>query len=330
MNHPEYPARYGLHYKNEKDHSKYYYKCPQFTHKNVISNMDHPKISPYRWSDDKTISYEKIMERLTFIGSNDSLHSIKDANINLDKDNYPINPVERTGIRGRGLLGKWGPNHAADPIIAYQDSEGVMWAIVVRRKDTNQYAIPGGMVDAGDSISQTLVKELQEEAVDIDKEYLTNLFKRAIMLYNGYVCDPRNTDNAWIETCVYGVLISEKEKEKFQLKDEDSEHNTDSTKWIRIDNNSSEFNNMYADHKWYLRLMKAAIRGLSMHNNSFDSDTYSMCSDNNYILESDTESNSENENNEEICLSTTEFTKSLTVIASSLILILAVALYKFN
>lgn len=29
----------------------------------------------------------------------------------------PINPVGRTGITGRGLLGKWGPNHAADPIV---------------------------------------------------------------------------------------------------------------------------------------------------------------------------------------------------------------------
>ena len=27
------------------------------------------------------------------------------------------NPVGRTGMIGRGLLGKWGPNHAADPIV---------------------------------------------------------------------------------------------------------------------------------------------------------------------------------------------------------------------
>lgn len=29
----------------------------------------------------------------------------------------PLNPIGRTGLRGRGLLGRWGPNHAADPII---------------------------------------------------------------------------------------------------------------------------------------------------------------------------------------------------------------------
>src|SRR6266576_170894 len=31
--------------------------------------------------------------------------------------NYPVNPVGRTGLRGRGILGRWGPNHAADPIV---------------------------------------------------------------------------------------------------------------------------------------------------------------------------------------------------------------------
>jgi ADP-ribose pyrophosphatase len=29
----------------------------------------------------------------------------------------PQNPVGRTGLIGRGHLGRWGPNHAADPIV---------------------------------------------------------------------------------------------------------------------------------------------------------------------------------------------------------------------
>jgi AGAP006085-PA len=31
--------------------------------------------------------------------------------------NYPLNPLGRTGIRGKGILGRWGPNHAADPVV---------------------------------------------------------------------------------------------------------------------------------------------------------------------------------------------------------------------
>ena len=32
------------------------------------------------------------------------------------------NPVGRTGLMGRGLLGRWGPNHAADPIVTRLES----------------------------------------------------------------------------------------------------------------------------------------------------------------------------------------------------------------
>ena len=33
------------------------------------------------------------------------------------QDGIPLNPVGRTGIWGRGQLGKWGVNHAADPVV---------------------------------------------------------------------------------------------------------------------------------------------------------------------------------------------------------------------
>lgn len=35
----------------------------------------------------------------------------------IDSEGRPLNPHGRTGIVGRGLLGRWGPNHAADPIV---------------------------------------------------------------------------------------------------------------------------------------------------------------------------------------------------------------------
>lgn len=34
------------------------------------------------------------------------------------EDGSPLNPIGRTGIIGRGLLGRWGCNHAADPIVS--------------------------------------------------------------------------------------------------------------------------------------------------------------------------------------------------------------------
>ena len=41
----------------------------------------------------------------------------------------PCNRVGRTGLCGRGLLGKWGGNHAADPIVTrYHPDSGKLLA----------------------------------------------------------------------------------------------------------------------------------------------------------------------------------------------------------
>ncbi|XP_077995525.1 ADP-ribose pyrophosphatase, mitochondrial-like [Glandiceps talaboti] len=135
----------------------------------------------------------------------------------------PRNPVGRTGMIGRGLLGKWGPNHAADPIVTrwkrdphdniVKDSEtqnGILQFVSIKRKDTGEWAIPGGMVDSGDTVSATLKREFGEEAMnsmeapDSEKKVIekavSELFKCGREVYRGYVDDPRNTDNAWMET----------------------------------------------------------------------------------------------------------------------------------
>ena len=37
------------------------------------------------------------------------------------------NPGDRRGLRGRGILGRWGPNHAADPIVTRCDCSMAEW-----------------------------------------------------------------------------------------------------------------------------------------------------------------------------------------------------------
>ena len=56
---------------------------------------------------------------------------------------------------GRGLLGKWGPNHAADPVVTrwrrdengsiILDSKGkpILQFVAIQRADTKEWAIPG-------------------------------------------------------------------------------------------------------------------------------------------------------------------------------------------
>ena len=86
----------------------------------------------------------------------------------------PLNPVGRTGLSGRGLLWRWGPNHAADPIVTRwkKDEDGrvckvgkkpVLQFAGIQRRDTGHWAIPGGMVDQGEfvtDVSETCSREL--------------------------------------------------------------------------------------------------------------------------------------------------------------------------
>jgi len=138
-------------------------------------------------------------------------------------DGKPVNPIGRTGMIGRGLLGKWGPNHAADPIVTRwkTDAGGViekhpnsrkpiLQFVSIQRKDSGEWAIPGGMVDDDEEVSLTLKREFGEEAlnsIDATEEQrdaleaqLKEFFKHGTEIYKGYVDDPRNTDNAWMET----------------------------------------------------------------------------------------------------------------------------------
>ena len=113
----------------------------------------------------------------------------------IDPDtNRPLNPRGRTGVAERGLLWKWGPNHAADPVVIATDNDGNRKILLIKRKDTGEWALPGGMVDPGEHVTIAAKRELGEESG-------VNLYEAsAEKIYSGYVDDPRNTDNAWVET----------------------------------------------------------------------------------------------------------------------------------
>ncbi|XP_077976552.1 ADP-ribose pyrophosphatase, mitochondrial-like isoform X2 [Styela clava] len=185
-------------------------------------------------------------------------------------DNKPINPRGRTGLTGRGLLGKWGPNHAADPIVTRwrRDKNGdvlkdentgrpILQFVAVLRKDNGEWAIPGGMVDAGEKVSLTLKREFGEEALNSlkysekDKKALeksfSNLFSKGHEIYSGYVDDPRNTDNAWMETTA--VNFHDKDGTSFAKMPLEGGDDARSARWMDVSSSLK----LYASHSSFLK-----------------------------------------------------------------------------
>ena len=206
---------------------------------------------------------DEIKERTTFAIDGEPR---KQKDLKFDHDGRPLNPVGRTGTRGRGLLGKWGANHAADPIVTRYDPrrEGTLQMVAIRRKDTNEWAIPGGMVDAGESVSQTVMREFKEEAGNFNfegnyakaqrfEELYTALFAKGEVVYRGYVDDPRNTDNAWLETVAFHFHCDKELGEMLQLRAGDD---AAQVTWLDIDvGTEPRYRDLYASHRdWVDRI----------------------------------------------------------------------------
>ncbi len=173
--------------------------------------------------------------------------------LQFDRDR-PLNPRGRTGISGRGELGCWGPNHAADPIVTRSNQySGVIEAILIERVDSGELAIPGGMRDRTDpNISATLARELSEETG------ARLNFSQAAILYRGYVDDRRNTDNAWIETTVSHLHLSAEQAAALTLTAGDDAR-PGSARWVPL--TPERLAGMYASHGEFLRL---ALRRLQI------------------------------------------------------------------
>ena len=130
------------------------YQPPFYTHPSVVKHKL-PDASLEKIKSDKSITFnfnqlDNKINRASHLGT-----------YALDKNNYnlPLNPMGRTGLSGRGHLWRWGPNHAADPIVTrwmrkdnqskneiIQDevtNKGILEFVAIERTDGGGWAIPG-------------------------------------------------------------------------------------------------------------------------------------------------------------------------------------------
>ncbi len=227
---PEYPRRFNVADENtpwEVDYPEYvppYYVAPT-----VLENDCTKKAGG--WADPEDISQVEELPVESFEGP-----------LSRDEQGRPLNPRGRSGMAGRGLLGKWGPNYAADPIITRVNQRfGDVEMLAIQRKDSGQWAIPGGMVDKGEAVSATLSRELKEETgLELD-------FSDAQLVYQGFVDDRRTTDHAWIETTVKHLHLAGEQAEKLEL---EAGSDALSVTWLPLTERSLQ--KLYASHGYFV------------------------------------------------------------------------------
>tara|TARA_Y100000748_G_scaffold303826_1_gene310367 strand:- start:647 stop:1528 length:882 start_codon:yes stop_codon:yes gene_type:complete len=177
-------------------------------------------------------------------------------------DGRPVYPGEPSSQHfGRGTLGKWGPNHAADPVAIMEKRvwfQSRAYVLLIQRKDTGMYALPGGMVDPGESASQTAIREMQEEAVQVNPGVIERFFKSSKhqILYSGINWnDPRNTYCAWMETTV--VLFHIPKWLRLQMRLRPCAGETLKARWLDI--STSNLTLLYSDHGDYVNMAADAL-----------------------------------------------------------------------
>jgi ADP-ribose pyrophosphatase len=121
--------------------------------------------------------------------------------------------------------------------------------LAIFRPPKGELAFPGGMVDKGEQPFETIARELKEE-LDVSVD-----FRNGSVVFAGYVDDPRNTDNAWMETTAMHVHLTPEQAEHVEP------HATEEApkwKWMPLD--PKHLSAMYASHADIARSMLATLK----------------------------------------------------------------------
>lgn len=141
-------------------------------------------------------------------------------------------------VTGKGCYWNWGPNRTVDPAVVYNEQ-----LLMVRRKDTGLWALPGGFIDKAETAENAATREvLEETGIEIDREPKS-------VLYQGPVADLRLTANAWPETT---CLLYEPE----DLPDTNPKGMDDASEasWIPLDH-ARQMLNLFGSHRIFVDLV---------------------------------------------------------------------------
>ncbi|XP_018427320.1 PREDICTED: transient receptor potential cation channel subfamily M member 2-like [Nanorana parkeri] len=172
------------------------------------------------------------------------------------QDGLPLNPMGRTGLRGVGSLRWFGPNHSLHPVLTRwspssadgsnrKAPKNILEVLIVKRRENELWSLPGGTLDPGQQVPFKFQALLKPTYLS---EFLA-LLGSGTEVFHGYLDDPRNTDNAWIETLAISVhLDTQGSSDKLLQNLKESDHEI-TLRWQLLDHKIP----MYANEKEILQ-----------------------------------------------------------------------------
>lgn len=186
----------------------------------------------------------------------------------------PRNPSGRTGITGRGRLRAWGPNLAGDPVVLRRgrDGDGPLEVLAVRRSDVGLWGLPGCFLQRGSGgaggpeVLAQLRRAVERKAVHAARmtpgeaaraaALLDSLFETATPVAGGglvRIDDPRNTDNAWLESACVALVASPEVGRGLPLAPGPlRESHVDKAAWLPVDSLTDA--TFHANHRQLVRM----------------------------------------------------------------------------
>ena len=185
--------------------------------------------------------------------------------------NLPLNPAGRTGLAGRGVLPRWGPNHVVEPIVTrWKGNHGNILEFVAVQCTYSgaKWGIPSDSVAIDDDmqkdketgkktepkkkwkeevIPKNLKRCFEETAMkeNYNDALLTEFFlKHPVEVYKGRTADERNTDNAWVEI----VAVNYHDATGQETKDLQTNFKHQ-VQWLEIDRRLD----LFTPHKWIIQ-----------------------------------------------------------------------------
>ncbi|MHC5027425.1 MAG: phosphotransferase [Planctomycetota bacterium] len=155
------------------------YDPPYFVDDSVLAND--PGTIPGGWADPEDFS--AVLGTARFEGIR-----------HRDHQGRPLNPRGRTGLAGRGLLGRWGANRAVAAVVLRRSADQEHVDVLLGAKDEGgKLWLPKGFVREGEDDLQAMGRVLKSETG----------WQTATLedhpAPEGYFYDARQTDHAWVE-----------------------------------------------------------------------------------------------------------------------------------